>query len=296
MSRKGRARWALVFIVLLVACRPSAPVPNQPVTAATGAPANPELILLSTTTTRDSGLLDVLVPDFEKRTGYQLKQIIAGSGEILKLGERGEGDVLLTHSPAAEEAWMKAGHGTTRALVMHNDFVIVGPASDPAKIKGLKVSDALQKIAAVKAPFISRGDQSGTHVKELALWKAAGIDPKGLPGYQETGSGQAQNLNVASEKSAYALTDRGTYLALKKNLALEILVEKDAGLLNIYHVMTVNPAKSPKINAAGAKAFADYIVGKDAQTIIKNFGVDKFGEPLFVPDAGKTEEQVLAGK
>ena len=286
MNRQINLLWllGLPLFIYLAACAP------------TQAPANLELIVLSTTTTRDTGLLDVLAPDFEKRTGYKVKTIIAGSGEILKLGERGEGDVLLTHSPDAEVAWMAAGNGTSRTLVMHNDFVMVGPSNDPAKVKGLKVSEALQKISAARTPFISRGDQSGTHVKELALWKAAGIEPKGQSWYQETGAGQAQTLNVASEKNAYALADRGTYLALRKNLALEILVEKDNGLLNIYHVMPVNPAKSPKINAAGAKAFVDYLVSADGQALIKNFGVDKYGQALFVPDAGKTLEQVLAGK
>ena len=279
---------ALSLVLVFAACAPQAPISS-------GVTGNREVILLSTTTTRDTGLLDVLVPDFEKRSGYNVKQIIAGSGEVLQLGARGEGDVILSHSPAAELDWMKAGNGTTRALVMHNDFVVVGPASDPAHIKALKVTEALQRIAANGSPFVSRGDQSGTHVKELSLWQAAGINPKGQPWYQQTGAGQGQTLNVASEKNAYALTDRGTYLALQQNLALFILVEKDAGLLNVYHVMTVNPAKSPKVNAAGAKDFADYVTGVDGQAIIKIFGLDKYGQPLFVPDAGKTDEQVLNG-
>ncbi|MBI1800074.1 MAG: substrate-binding domain-containing protein [Chloroflexi bacterium] len=279
-----RATATLGLLALLAACAGGAPGANR------------ELILLSTTTTRDTGLLDALVPDFEKRTGYTVKQIIAGSGEILKLGERGEGDVVLSHSPAAEEAWMAAGHGTRRALVMHNDFVMVGPANDPAQVRGLAAAEALRKIALAGAAFISRGDQSGTHVKELALWREAGVEPKGRSWYQETGAGQGQTLNVASEKGAYALADRGTYLALKKGLSLEILVEKDNGLSNIYHVMTVNPAKSPKINADGANAFADYLVSPVGQELIRTFGVAQYGQPLFVPDAGKSESQVLQGK
>jgi tungstate transport system substrate-binding protein len=267
--------------------------------AAACAPApavqNRDIILLSTTTTRDSGLLDVLVPDFQKRTGFNVKTIIAGSGEILKLGERGEGDVVLAHSPAAEEAWIAAGHGTLRALVMHNDFVLVGPPADSANVKGLQVADALRRIAERKALFISRGDQSGTNVKELSLWAFVGTNPKGQDWYQETGAGQGQTLNVASEKQAYALTDRGTYVALRKNLALDILVEREPDLLNIYHVMLVNPAKSQKINASGAKAFFDYVLSPDAQAIVGTYGVAQFGQALFVPDAGKTDEQVLAG-
>ncbi len=258
-------------------------------------PENPELILLSTTTTRDTGILDVLVADFQARTGYQVKPIVAGSGEVLELGRRGEGDVLLTHSPAAEEAFVAEGHGTRRELVMHNDFVIVGPPDDPAQIRGLRLNDALPRIAAAAAGFVSRGDNSGTHVKELALWQAAGIDPAGQDWYRETGSGQGLTLNVASETGAYALADRGTYLALRQNLALDVLVERrDAVLLNIYHVTTVNPAKSATINAAGAAAFADYITGPEAQAIMLTFGVEEMGEPLFVPDAGKTVDQVLA--
>ena len=285
----------LAVILVAVGCAPQATGAGAgtPAPAVTG---SGELILLSTTTTRDTGLLDALVPDFEKRSGYQVKQIIAGSGEILQLGARGEGDVILSHSPAAEADWMKAGNGTSRALVMHNDFVLVGPAADPAHVKGLPIGEALKRIAASTSTFISRGDQSGTNVKELSLWQAAGITPKGQAWYLETGAGQGQTLNVASEKNAYALADRGTYLALQKNLALAILVEKDAGLLNIYHVMTVNPAKSAKINAVGAKAFADYVVGPDGQAVIKSFGVAQFGQPLFVPDAGKTEEQVTDGQ
>jgi tungstate transport system substrate-binding protein len=274
----------LVLCVVAAAC---APAP---------ASSNPDLILLSTTTTRDTGLLDVLVPDFQKRTGYNVKTVIAGSGEILKLGERGEGDVLLTHSPAAEETWMAAGHGTMRALVMHNDFVLVGPSEDLAGVKGLRVADALRRIADRRALFVSRGDHSGTNVKELSLWSAIGANPKGQTWYQETGAGQGLTLNVASEKKGYALTDRGTYVALRKNLALDILVERQPDLLNIYHVMLVNPAKSQKINAAGAKAFADYVVSPDAQAIIRTYGEAQFGQALFVPDAGKTEEQVLAGR
>jgi tungstate transport system substrate-binding protein len=169
----------------------------------------------------------------------------------------------------------------------------VGPAADPAKIKGIKSArEAFKKIAASTSPFLSRGDNSGTHAKEKSIWKAANIKYEGEKWYQETGLGMGQTLNVASEKKAYTLTDRGTYLALKKNLGLEILAEGDAMLLNIYHVIEVNPSKWPKVNVPGAKAFADFMVSRETQAIIKTFGVEKFGAPLFFPDAGKKDEDL----
>lgn len=258
-----------------------------------GGPTEPDLILFSTTTTRDSGVLEALEADFERRTGYDLTAVVAGSGEVLELARRGEGDVLLTHSPAAEEEFMAQGHGVRRELVMHNDFVLVGPAGDPGRIAGLAAPEALRVIAAAQAPFVSRGDGSGTHVKELGLWAEAGTDPGGKPWYTETGSGQGQTLNVAAERDAYALADRGTYLALEANLGLEILVERGSTtLLNLYHVITVDPSTSSKINAEGADAFADYVTSPAGQEVIASVGVAEFGEPLFVPDAGKTIESI----
>ena len=190
-------------------------------TAAAAQPVNPnELIVLTTTTTQDSGILRILTDAFAKKSGLAVKPIVAGSGDILKQGARGEGDVLLTHSPEAEKAWMAAGNGTSRRLVMYNDFVIIGPANDPAKIKGLKAADALRRIADRKAQFVSRGDQSGTHVRELATWKQAGIDPKGQPWYRETGQGQGLTIDVASQFQAYAFTDRGTYLVQARRTGL----------------------------------------------------------------------------
>jgi tungstate transport system substrate-binding protein len=201
--------------------------------------------------------------------------------------------VLLVHSPAAEKKFVAEGYGINRRLIMHNDFIIVGPPADLAKIKGIKsASEALKKIAISNALFLSRGDNSGTHAKEKAIWKAAGIDPEKEKWYQQTGLGMGQTLSVAAEKKGYTLADRGTYLALKKNLGLDILVEGDAILLNIYHVIEVNPAKWPKVNAAGGKAFADFMVSKETQGIIKTFGVEKFGSPLFFPDVGKKEEEL----
>jgi tungstate transport system substrate-binding protein len=256
--------------------------------------AQPKTIILATTTsTQDSGLLDVLIPVFEKKTSYFVKTIAVGSGQAMAMGQKGEADVLLVHSPAAEKKFVAEGYGINRRLVMHNDFIIVGPPEDPAKIKGIKsASEAFKKIASGNALFLSRADKSGTNAKEMDIWKAAGVKPEGEKWYQQTGLGMGQTLNVTAEKNGYTLADRGTYLALKKNLGLDILVEGDAILLNIYHVIEVNPAKWPKVNAAGGKAFADFMVSKETQGIIKTFGVDKFGSPLFFPDAGKKEEEL----
>ncbi len=256
--------------------------------------AQPKTIILATTTsTQDSGLLDVLLPTFEKKTGYFVKTIAVGSGQAMAMGQKGEADVLLVHSPEAEKKFIAEDYGINRKLIMHNDYIVVGPSEDPAKIKGLKSSpESFKKIASATALFLSRGDNSGTHSKEKAIWKAAGINPEGGKWYQETGLGMGQTLSVANEKKGYTLADRGTYLALKKNLKLDILVEGDAVLLNIYHVIEVNPAKWPKVNAAGAKAFSDFMVSKETQDTIKTFGVDKFGSPLFFPDAGKREEEL----
>jgi len=248
------------------------------------------LILATTTSTQDTGLLDVLVPAFEKQSGLMVKTIAVGSGQAMTMGQKGEADVLLVHSPDAEKKFMDEGFGTTRRIVMHNDFVIVGPAADPAKIKGMNsAAEALKAIPAGGGTFISRGDNSGTHSKEKALWKAAGVAAEGQKWYQQTGLGMGQTLNVASEKGFYTLADRGTYLAMKKTLALEILVEGEKSLLNVYHVIEVSQAKWPKVNAAGAKSFADFMVTAETQKTIGGFGVEKFGSPLFVPDAGKPE-------
>jgi len=251
------------------------------------------IILATTTSTQDSGLLDVLLPVFEKKTGYFVKTIGVGSGQAMTMGQKGEADVLLVHSPAAEKKFVAEGFGISRQLVMHNDFLVAGPPEDPAKITRMSsASEAFRKIANAKTLFISRGDNSGTHAKEKAIWEASGINPEGEKWYQQTGLGMGQTLNVASEKKGYTLADRGTYLALKKNLHLGPLVEGDALLLNIYHVIEVNSAKWPKVNAAGAKAFADFLVSKQAQEIIRTFGMDKFRSPFFIPDAGKKEEEL----
>ena len=250
--------------------------------------ASKAVILATTTSTQDSGLLDLLIPVFEKESGYRVKTISVGSGQALKMGERGEADVLLVHSPDAEKTFMAAGFGTNRRLVMHNDFVIVGPPFDPANVRGAGSSvEALKRIARVGALFASRGDNSGTHAREKGLWKGAGVHPDGQRWYQQTGLGMGQTLNVAAEKKGYTLTDRATFIALRKNLGLVVLAEGDTTLLNIYHVIEINPARWPRVNAAGGKAFADYMVSKKAQELIGRFGADRYGAPLFFPDAGR---------
>jgi len=254
--------------------------------------ASKTVILSTTTSTQDSGLLDVLLPLFEKESGYRVKTISVGSGQAMKMGEKGEADVLLVHSPDAEKKFMKDGFGFSRRLVMHNDFVIVGPPSDPARIRGTPATEAIKRIAGSGAIFISRGDNSGTHAKEQGLWKGAAITPEGQKWYQQTGLGMGQTLNVAAEKKGYTMTDRATYLALKKGLGLEILVEGDSKLLNIYHVIELNATRWPKINARGGRAFSDFMIARKSQEIIGRFGVDKFGAPLFFPDAGKRAESL----
>lgn len=252
-------------------------------------PVVQDVILATTTSTQDSGLLDVLIPVFEKQTGYKVKTIAVGTGQALAMGEKGEADVLLVHAPDAEKKVVAGGAAINRLMVMHNDFVMVGVADDVAHIKGQTVIDAMAAIAKAQVPFISRGDNSGTHKMEQKLWKLSGISPAGA-WYQEAGAGMGQTLNIANEKKGYTLTDRATYLAHKKNLALEILVEGDAKLLNIYHVMEVNPEKFDKVNNGGAKAFSTFLLSSEGQSLISNFGKDKFGQALFFADGGKSEK------
>jgi tungstate transport system substrate-binding protein len=254
-----------------------------------------ELILATTTSTQDSGLLDVLIPLFENQTGYQVKTVSVGTGAALALGARGEADVVLVHAPESEKQWMAQGYGTARLLVMHNDFILVGPGDDPAKLKGsASAVDALKKLAAAQALFISRGDNSGTQQAELALWKQAQIEPKGQAWYLESGTGMGQTLTIADQKRAYALTDRATWLAWNGKIDLPIVVEGDKSLFNVYHLMPVNAARFPavKINTAGANAFADFLLAPPTQEVIGSFGRDKYAQPLFVPDAGKKDADV----
>src|SRR5213596_3040092 len=264
-----------------------------PLMLAAPAGAGSNVVILSTTTsTQDSGLLDVLVPIFERRTGYTVKTISVGTGQALALAARGEADVTLCPAPSLEAQYLADGRMTNRRLVMYNDFVIVGPDADPARIAGERsVVAALRRIAGAGARFVSRGDKSGTHALELALWKQAGVVPA-APWYIESGQGMGATLGLADDRRAYTLTDRATRLAFGKRVALRIMVEGDRVLRNIYSVMEVNPANGPRVNAAGGRAFADFMVSRDAQEIVRVFGVGRYGRPLFVPNAGQREEEI----
>jgi tungstate transport system substrate-binding protein len=305
MRKRNTFQSIIVVLMLLAiglaACAPAAtPAPTQPppptqappeptATTPPAAPAIKQLILATTTSTQDSGLLDVLIPAFEATSGFTVQTVAVGTGQALQMGQDGNADVLLVHAPASEKTYMDGGFGAERFLVMHNDFIIVGPTADPAGIKGdTSAVDAFKKIAAASAPFISRGDDSGTNKAELALWKKAEITPAG-DWYVESGQGMGATLKIAGEKAGYTLTDRATYLANKEGLGLDVLVEGDTSLLNIYHVITVNPAKWPKVNVEGAKAFAQWLISPDTQKLIGEFGVEKYGQPLFFPDADKTD-------
>ncbi len=262
--------------------------------AARPQPKNKTLLLATTTSTQDSGLLDVLIPLFQQQTGYEVKTSAVGSGEALKRGELGEADVLLVHSPAAEQGFMDKNQGVNRRLIMHNDFIVVGPAADPVHIKQMTSAvDAIKAIAAAKATFISRGDNSGTNALELQLWKQAGIDPAGQGWYLETGQGMGATLTITAEKSGYTISDRATYLATQKVTQLALVLEKDPALLNIYHVIQVNPANHSGLNVEGAQAFSDFMVAPATQEVIAGFGKEKYGQSLFVADAGKTDADVL---
>jgi len=302
----------MFIAILLSACAtPAAPTKAPP--ALTQAPAEPtqvpptqapptteptaeptarvkeegKLILATTTSTQDSGLLDYILPNFEEQANTKVDVIAVGTGQALQLGKDGNADVLLVHAPASEKKLVDSGVAINYQLVMHNDFIIVGPAADPAKIKGKTAADAFKAIEASGAVFISRGDDSGTNKKELSLWKEANVVPTGKPWYQESGQGMGATLLMASEKAGYTLTDRATYLAQKANVKLEILSEGDKPLLNIYHVMQVNPEKFSKVNAAGGKAFVEFMIAPETQKVIGEFGKDKYGASLFSPDAVK---------
>jgi tungstate transport system substrate-binding protein len=278
----GRGAVSL-FIVFLLAC----------VGARFGEAAESKSVILATTTSmQDTGLLEELVPLFEQKSGYTVKVISVGTGQALALAAKGDADVALVHAPSLEKKYVGEGKLLNRRLVMYNDFVLIGPKEDPAKIRSAKTArEAMQRIAQSQSRFVSRGDNSGTHSLEKTLWSEAQIVSQGA-WYIEAGQGMAATLGIANERNAYTITDRGTYLALKKRLALPILVEGDRALLNIYSVMEINPANGPRINVAGGKALAAFMVSPQAQAVIKGFGTEKFGEALFVPVAGKREDDL----
>ncbi len=258
-------------------------------TAGASEPKAKDLILATTTSTQDSGLLDILIPLFEQGSGYRVKTIAVGTGQSLAMAEKGAADVVLCHAPEAEKKQVDAGTVTNYQLVMHNDFVIVGPPDDPAGIRGKSGVEAFKDIMAKGALFISRGDDSGTNKKELSLWNQAGLTPAGRRNYLESGQGMGATLQMASEKRAYTLSDRGTYLSQKAKLKLDVLSEGEKSLINIYHVMQVNPEKFDRVNAEGAKAFVEFMIAPRTQEIIGEFGKEKFGQSLFFPDAGKSQ-------
>jgi tungstate transport system substrate-binding protein len=252
-----------------------------------------EILLATTTSTRDAGLLDSLLPLFERETGYQVKVIAVGSGQALALGRRGDADVVLSHAPEAERTLADSGYLLRRRLVMHNDFLVVGPATDPAGLRGLTDAvAAMRRVASARALFVSRGDRSGTNLLELKLWQMAGIEPP-VTGegewYVDAGQGMAATLQMADEKRAYTITDRATYLAWRDRVQLVPLAEGDPVLYNVYHVMEVNPRNAPRVNARGARLLADWFVAPATQRLIGAFGTSRFGQSLFVPDAGKRD-------
>jgi tungstate transport system substrate-binding protein len=311
---------AVAILLLLAACGPiragapqldpgragdpAAPTPAPPDPAATRAEPTPgdrraggrEVVLATTTSVRDSGLLDLLVAAFERSSGYRVQTTALGTGAALAFAARGAADLVLTHAPEDERRWLAEGNGLDRRLVMYNDFVLLGPRADPAGVRALRdAREAFRRIAAAGAPFVSRGDQSGTHRREQALWRQAGLEPAGQPWYVESGAGQATTLTIADQRDAYVLTDRGTWLALRSRLQLDLLVEGDPQLLNLYHVMRVNPAKFPglPINLAGATALAEFLLGPEGQRLIGEFGREQHGRPLFTPAAGLSEADLI---
>lgn len=256
---------------------------NSAETTASIKPIKGKIILATTTSTQDSGLLDELLPDFTQKTGWEVDTIAVGTGEALKMGENGEADVLLVHAKAKEEAFIQAGHGLKRFDVMYNDFVVVGPKG---KIeKNNNAEETFRTIFDNKDAFVSRGDESGTHTKELSIWKNLNITPSDNPNYISAGQGMGATLLMAEEKKAYTLSDRATWLATKSKTDMDIVCEKDKQLLNYYGVIAVNPEKSSKINAEGAQDFINWILSDDTQKLIGDFGVKEYGESLFTPDA-----------
>ncbi|HEY2421402.1 MAG TPA: substrate-binding domain-containing protein [Neobacillus sp.] len=276
--------FALLFVFMLVvlaACGKTDAKQDAPKEKKVEA-APTSMILATTTSTQDSGLLDVLIPMFEKQNNVKVKTVAVGTGQALAMGQKGEADVLLVHAPKSEQPLVDSGDAINYKRVMYNDFVLVGPDANPAAVSGEDIKAAFQKIADAKSIFVSRGDDSGTNKKELDVWTGITIQPAG-DWYVKTGQGMGQTLQVAAEKKGYVLTDRATWLAQKKNLAgLKIVVEGGKDLMNIYHVMQVNPEKHEQINSKDAKKFVEFMVDKKTQAVIENFGKKDYGQSLFI--------------
>jgi tungstate transport system substrate-binding protein len=274
----GGAVWKVVAGIGLLGATMAAPAGSTP-----SAAQQTDLVLATTTSVRDAGLLEAIIPPFERQTGYRVKVIAVGSGQAMELGRRGEADILVLHDPVGEERFVREGYGIVRQPLMHNQFVVVGPAEDPAGVRSVTTAAAaLAAVAGSRARFISRGDRSGTHVKEQALWSAAGIEPDGV-WHLESGQGMSATIQIANELRAYTLTDLGTFLSHKAPLDLEVLLEGDSALFNPYHVVLPNPERFPWINASGGRSLLDYVLSSEAQSVIGAFGRDRFGRPLFVP-------------
>ena len=272
----------LLALLALAACSP----PALPATPADSAPQPvQELVLATTTSTYDSGLLDAILPDFEKKTGIKVDVVAVGTGQALKLGQSKDADVLLVHAKSREEQFVADGYAPFRKDVMYNDFVILGPSADPAGIKGMtSAADAFRKIADARATFVSRGDNSGTHMKEMAIWQAAGVEPAG-DWYESAGQGMGAVLTMANEQQAYTLSDRATYLSRRDGLDLDILVEGDPMLFNQYGVLPIAQDEAHQDKFAAAMAFVDWITSPETQQLIAEFGKEQYGQQLFYPNA-----------
>ncbi len=283
--------WVLMVTFMLIVvqsgCAKLALVPEPPVGQEKSEGEKISLIMATTTSTENSGLLSFLLPKFKEDTGITVKVVAVGSGQALKLGEDGEADVLLVHAKSSEEEFIKDGHGLERFDVMYNDFILIGPKEDPLQIKGKATSDitaAFQLIRDKEGKFVSRGDDSGTHKAELKLWKVINVEPAGK-WYLSAGRGMGEVIQMSDEVQGYTLSDRATYLSMRDKVDLDILVEGDSRLFNQYGVIAVNPNKNDKINIEGAQALIDWILSEKGQNLIAEFGKDMYGQSLFIPNA-----------
>lgn len=274
---------SIVLMCLLVAVSGCTSPTTSPVVSPSPAPQT--IRLATTTSTYDTGLLDALLPPFERANNVKIEVLSRGSGEAMKLGETGDVDVLMVHSPAAELTFMNGSHGWNRTPFMHNDYVIVGPKADPAGIKGMNSTEAFKTIYAKGSTFLARGDNSGTSNKSIGIWKKTGLTPDNQSWFKSTGLGMADTLRMTNEMSGYTIADRGTWYAYRQNLTeLTLLCEGDKDLLNPYSIIAVNPEQHSNVNYAMAKKLIDFVSSAEGQAIIKNYGMDKYGQPLFFPD------------